>query len=256
MRWRILPALDLAEIAQTRCLLLGQAPSGVRRAYTHGWGIRKITLVDSGRVSFSNPVRQPLFEFDDCLHGGRPKAEAATERLKRISPGVDARGVTLSILMPGRPIPPGSEEQAKADVNTLEGLFDGHDAIILLMDSCESRWLPTVLGSAKGKIFLNAALGLIRTLLCGMVRGTSLRIVRTDLAVTVATISLLPQTYRPHTGSDVHSDASRTRANRVCDSERTRVTRHFRFQGLWVRPAGVQWRFFAVRERLSRQEVE
>jgi hypothetical protein len=25
-------------------------------------------------------------------------------------------------------------------------------------------------------------------------------------------------THRPHTGSDVHSDASRARANRVCDS--------------------------------------
>ena len=78
--------------------------------------------------------------------------------------------------MPGHPIPPGSEEQAKADVKTLEDLFDAHDAVFLLMDSRESRWLPTVLGSAKGKartisiyfihclifvlqIVLNAALG-------------------------------------------------------------------------------------------------
>ena len=57
----------------------------------------------------------------------------------------------MSIPMPGHPIPPGSEEQAKADVNTLEDLFDAHDAVFLLMDSRESRWLPTVLGSAKGK---------------------------------------------------------------------------------------------------------
>jgi hypothetical protein len=53
--------------------------------------------------------------------------------------------------MPGHPIPPGSEEQAKADVKSLEDLFDAHDAVFLLMDSRESRWLPTVLGSAKGK---------------------------------------------------------------------------------------------------------
>jgi ubiquitin-like modifier-activating enzyme ATG7 len=53
--------------------------------------------------------------------------------------------------MPGHPIPPGSEEQTKADVNALENLFDTHDAVFLLMDSRESRWLPTVLGSAKGK---------------------------------------------------------------------------------------------------------
>ncbi|KAH9990024.1 E1-like protein-activating [Russula vinacea] len=151
MRWRILPALDLEKVAQTRCLLLGAGTLGcyVARTLT-GWGIRKITLVDSGKVSFSNPVRQPLFEFEDCLHGGKPKAEAAAERLKKIFPGVDAQGLTLSIPMP---------EQTKADVNTLENLFDTHDAVFLLMDSRESRWLPTVLGSAKGKIVLNAALG-------------------------------------------------------------------------------------------------
>ncbi|KAH9964021.1 hypothetical protein BJV74DRAFT_870574 [Russula compacta] len=93
MRWRILPALDLAKISQTRCLLLGAGTLGCYVARTlMGWGIRKITLIDSGTVSFSNPVRQPLFEFDDRLHGGRPKAEAAAERLKRISPGVVRTG--------------------------------------------------------------------------------------------------------------------------------------------------------------------
>ncbi|KAI0260642.1 hypothetical protein BC834DRAFT_899392 [Gloeopeniophorella convolvens] len=132
MRWRILPALDLEKIAQTRCLLLGAGTLGCYVARTlMGWGIRKITLVDSGRVSFSNPVRQPLFEFEDCLEGGKPKAEAAAARLKKIFPGVDAQGVSLSIPMPGHPIPPGSEEQTKKDVKVLEDLFDAHDAIVL-----------------------------------------------------------------------------------------------------------------------------
>lgn len=53
-----------------------------------GWGVRDITLVDSGRVSFSNPVRQPLFEFEDCLDGGKPKAECAAARMKKIFPGI------------------------------------------------------------------------------------------------------------------------------------------------------------------------
>ncbi|RDX46034.1 E1-like protein-activating [Lentinus brumalis] len=160
MRWRILPALDLEKVANTRCLLLGAGTLGCYVARTlMGWGVRTITFVDSARVSFSNPVRQPLFDFEDCLNGGKPKAACAAEKLKKIFPGVNASGHNLSIPMPGHPIPPASVEQAKKDVATLEKLVDEHDVVFLLMDSRESRWLPTVLGAAKGKIVLNAALG-------------------------------------------------------------------------------------------------
>ena len=54
--------------------------------------------------------------------------------------------------MPGHPIPPALVEQTQKDVELLEKLFDEHDAVFLLMDSRESRWLPTVLGAAKGKV--------------------------------------------------------------------------------------------------------
>ncbi|KAJ3558201.1 hypothetical protein NM688_g1067 [Phlebia brevispora] len=153
MRWRILPALDLDKIAATRCLLLGAGTLGCYVARTlMGWGVRTITFVDSARVSFSNPVRQPLFEFEDCLNGGKPKAACAADRLKKIFPGAPYP-------MPGHPIPPSSVEQTRQDVAALEKLFDEHDVVFLLMDSRESRWLPTVLGAAKGKIVMNAALG-------------------------------------------------------------------------------------------------
>ncbi|KAH7920336.1 E1-like protein-activating [Leucogyrophana mollusca] len=160
MRWRILPALDLDKVASTRCLLLGAGTLGCYVARTlMGWGVRTITFVDSARVSFSNPVRQPLFEFEDCLNGGKPKAACAANSLKKIFPGINATGHELSIPMPGHPIPPASTEQTKKDVEKLEKLFDEHDVVFLLMDSRESRWLPTVLGAAKGKIVMNAALG-------------------------------------------------------------------------------------------------
>lgn len=45
-------------------------------------------MVDNGRVSYSNPVRQSLFVFEDCMQGGKPKAEAAAESLRKIFPGV------------------------------------------------------------------------------------------------------------------------------------------------------------------------
>lgn len=89
MRWRILPSLDLERVASTRCLLLGAGTLGCFVARTLlAWGVRNITFVDSAVVSFSNPVRQPLFEFDDCLNGGKPKAQCAADSLKRIFPGV------------------------------------------------------------------------------------------------------------------------------------------------------------------------
>ncbi|KII83394.1 hypothetical protein PLICRDRAFT_47280 [Plicaturopsis crispa FD-325 SS-3] len=160
MRWRILPELDLDKVAGTRCLLLGAGTLGCYVARTlMGWGVRTITLVDSARVSFSNPVRQPLFEFEDCLNGGKPKAECAAERLRRIFPGVNATGHTLSIPMPGHPIPSPSTAQVQQDVARLEKLVGEHDVVFTLMDSRESRWLPTVVGAARGKIVMNAALG-------------------------------------------------------------------------------------------------
>jgi ubiquitin-like modifier-activating enzyme ATG7 len=45
------------------------------------------------------------------------------------------------------------------DVKQLESLVSSHDVVFLLMDTRESRWLPTLLCSAKSKLCINAALG-------------------------------------------------------------------------------------------------
>jgi ubiquitin-like modifier-activating enzyme ATG7 len=63
------------------------------------------------------------------------------------------------IPMPGHPIPSVAEETTAADVTKLESLIKAHDAVFLLMDSRESRWLPTVIGASEGKMVINAALG-------------------------------------------------------------------------------------------------
>lgn len=158
MKWRLAPDLDLDLIKNTKCLLLGAGTLGgyVSRNLL-GWGVRKITFVDYGKVSYSNPVRQPLFEFEDCTNGGKAKAETAAAMLKRIYPGVEAEGHSLSVPMLGHPFT--NEERTKADLEKLKGLIEQHDVIFLLMDTRESRWLPTVMGKAAGKIVMNAALG-------------------------------------------------------------------------------------------------
>lgn len=158
MRWRIAPNLDLDIVRNQKCLLLGSGTLGsyVARALL-AWGVRKITFVDNGNVSFSNPVRQSLYTFEDCLDGGHPKAETAAAALKKIFPRVDAQGFSLEVPMAGHPVT--NEARQKADYDKLCELFDEHDAVFILMDSRETRWLPTVLGNAKHKIVLNAALG-------------------------------------------------------------------------------------------------
>ena len=71
----------------------------------------------------------------------------------------NAAAHSFLIPMPGHPVSPTANDQTRADVAKLEQLIGEHDAVFLLMDSRESRWLPTVIAAAQGKIVINAALG-------------------------------------------------------------------------------------------------
>ncbi|WPH05060.1 Hypothetical protein R9X50_00795900 [Acrodontium crateriforme] len=158
IKWRISPSINLESIKHTSCLLLGAGTLGsyVARGLM-GWGVRKISFVDNARVSYSNPVRQPLYDFKDCENGGVKKAERAADMLMQIYPGMDAAGHSISVPMAGHPIT--DEKSVRRDFETLKDLIEKHDAIFLLMDTRESRWLPTVMAKAAGKIVINAALG-------------------------------------------------------------------------------------------------
>jgi ubiquitin-like modifier-activating enzyme ATG7 len=138
MRWRLFPGLDVERLSATRCLLIGAGTLGCAVARTLlAWGVRHITLVDSGGVAFSNPVRQSLFEFEDCLSGGRPKAVAAAEKLQRIFPGAVTRGVVLRVPMPGHAVLPQEEAAVRAEVEQLDALVAEADVCFIGTDTRE-----------------------------------------------------------------------------------------------------------------------
>lgn len=102
MKWRLLPSLDLDKIKQKKCLLFGAGTLGCQLARNLiGWGIKNITFIDYSTVSPSNPVRQSLYQYEDTLNGGKPKALTAAEKLIKIYPKINAKGIHMSIPMPG-----------------------------------------------------------------------------------------------------------------------------------------------------------
>jgi len=118
-----------------------------------------MTFVDNGRVSYSNPVRQCLFTFDDSRSADNFKSQVAARRLAEIYPKVEANGVVMNIPMPGHTVSHEGQARLFEDVDRLEELVRDHDVIFLLLDSREARWLPTVLANVYQKICITIALG-------------------------------------------------------------------------------------------------
>eukprot|EP00127_Corallochytrium_limacisporum_P006056 Clim_evm5s218 gene=Clim_evmTU5s218 len=161
MRWRLYPDLALEKLAGCKCLLVGSGTLGCNIARNLiGWGVTHVTLIDNGKVSFSNPVRQSLFTHDDAVKG-KAKAEAAADRLREILPTLNSVGHTLAIPMPGHGrFDPAEQPPRELDaMRKFDDLVASHDVIFLLTDSRESRWLPTVAATHHNKLCITAAMG-------------------------------------------------------------------------------------------------
>jgi len=162
MKWRMCPYLNTDIIRQHKYLLIGAGTLGchVSRALL-GWGARHITFIDNGKVSYSNPVRQSLYTFEDSKNvGNNSKAILAAEKLKKIFPMVDAKGFNITIPLPGRTL---IDEKAKEEyfknLEILENQIKECDIMFLLTDSRESRWYPTIIAKAYNKLVITAAIG-------------------------------------------------------------------------------------------------
>uniref|UniRef100_A0A6B2KZK5 Ubiquitin-like modifier-activating enzyme ATG7 n=1 Tax=Arcella intermedia TaxID=1963864 RepID=A0A6B2KZK5_9EUKA len=159
MRWRVLPGLNLERVFASKCLLLGAGTLGCNLARNLlSWGVRTITLVDYGKVSYSNPVRQTLFCFEDSEEG-KPKAPTAAQMLKKIFPNINAKGIEMSIPMPGHPIEEKNKKAFFETLDQLDQLISEHDFTFLGLDSREARWLPSLIAASKSKAVINVALG-------------------------------------------------------------------------------------------------
>ncbi|KAJ8714578.1 hypothetical protein PYW07_002803 [Mythimna separata] len=160
MKWRLAPDINVDVMKSTKCLLLGAGTLGCHVARDLlAWGFRHITFIDNGKVSYSNPTRQVLYNFQDCLNGGRDKAEAAADSLRNILPTAVSKGITAHIPMPGHPIGASLKEETISNIQLITKAIADHDVIFLLLDTREARWLPTLIAAHYGKIVINAALG-------------------------------------------------------------------------------------------------
>nr|CAD2140451.1 unnamed protein product [Meloidogyne enterolobii] len=160
IRWRQAPSISLDKFTSLRILLVGAGTLGcnIARALL-GWGVRNFTFIDYATVSYNNPVRQSLFCFEDCLVAGLSKAEAAANALRRIYPKVEAKGIHMKVPMPGYPFSEEEEDNVRQSCNQLEECIKNCDVLFLVMDSRESRWLPTLLASVHNKLAITVALG-------------------------------------------------------------------------------------------------
>ena len=152
MKWRQWQDLDTLKLNNTKCLLFGAGTLGCAVARSLiSWGVKSITIIDNGRVSYSNPVRQCLFEFEDV---GEFKAIAAANRLKKIFPCIESAGIVLTVPMPGHPM-----NDLETIVQNMDELVQSSDVCFALTDSRESRWFPSLLAARYDKLMINAALG-------------------------------------------------------------------------------------------------
>lgn len=58
----------------------------------------------------------------------------------------------MAIPMPGHPVPSQEEQSVLDDCRRLHDLIDSHDAVFLLTDTRESRWLPSLLCANTNKV--------------------------------------------------------------------------------------------------------
>lgn len=125
-------------LAESKVLVVGLGGLGCPAAQALvGAGVGTVGLCDFDRVDVSNLHRQPLYATGDV---GRPKVEAARDRLSAVDPGVRLRLHPLQV----------SAANAAGLVQGYDLVIDGLDdlgARYALADACQQADIPVVHGA-------------------------------------------------------------------------------------------------------------
>nr|KAJ0191235.1 hypothetical protein LSAT_V11C800448300 [Lactuca sativa] len=121
----------------------------------------------------------------------------------------EVRGVVMAIPMPGHPIARQEEEKVVDDCKRLSDLIESPDAVLLLTDTREIRWLPTLLCANANKVTITGALGFDSFLVMRhgagplLIRNTSSKVktvVGSSLSTGVEEMSLGQKDSKPRLG--------------------------------------------------------
>ena len=103
-------------------------------------GVARLVLVDHDVVETSNLPRQPLY---GCHDPGRPKAEVAAVRLRRVHPEVRVEARVARV-------EPGNARELLGDADAIVDGTDGLDAKVLLNETALALGRPLVHAGAIG----------------------------------------------------------------------------------------------------------
>lgn len=125
-------------LKRSRALVIGAGGLGSPvLLYLAAAGVGHLTIVDFDRVELSNLQRQVLFTEADL---GKPKAETAADRLRRLNPQIEIRPV----------VAPFSRENARELIRQADLVIDGTDNFptrYLSNDACVLEGKPLIYGS-------------------------------------------------------------------------------------------------------------
>jgi molybdopterin/thiamine biosynthesis adenylyltransferase/rhodanese-related sulfurtransferase len=134
-------AAGQARLAAASVLVVGAGGLGCPvLQYLVGAGVGRLTIVDHDTVEETNLHRQPLYGMDDL---GKPKVEAARDRLLRFNPGIAIETVAER-LTPQNAMP----LVARADV--IVDAADSFAVTYILSDACHAAGKPLVSASVIG----------------------------------------------------------------------------------------------------------